>query len=301
MKKKIALIISFIFILLLFVSCSTKKDVVATVNGQNITNAEYKEAFDQVKKQIESSPQYSKDLWNQDYQGKKFIDAVKDNVLDNLVMQKLLLQEAKKQNISVTDKEINDEYDKEKNTNKDITKAKVKDYLIISKLLKEYTKDVKVTADETQKYYNDNKSQFEVVKASHILVSDEKTANELYDKLMKGADFAALAKQYSIDPGSKNKGGDLGEFPHGVMVPEFDKAVFALKKGEISKPVKTQYGYHIIKSEGVTVKSFNEVKDSIEQYLLNNKKKEALKAKYSELEKAAKIQKFPQNINVSVN
>lgn len=301
MKKKIALLMSLIFILILLASCSSKKDIVATVNGQNITTTEYKWAFDQVKKQIESSPQYSNDIWNQDYQGKKFIDVVKENVLDNLVLQTLLLQEAKKQNITVTDKEITDEYNNEKQTNKDITKDKVKDYLVINKLLDKYTKDVKVTVDEEQKYYNDNKSQFEVVKASHILVSDEKTANEIYDKLMKGADFATLAKQYSIDPGSKDKGGELGEFPRGVMVPEFDKAVFALKKGEISKPVKTQYGYHIIKSEGITEKSFDEVKGSIEQYLLNNKKNEVLQAKYSELEKAAKIEKFPQNIKVSVS
>ncbi|AIS53424.1 foldase protein PrsA [Thermoanaerobacter kivui] len=301
MKRKIALILSFVFILLLTVSCSTKKDVVATVNGENITNAEYKKVFDQVKAQIESSPQYTKDIWNQDYQGKKFLEVVKENVLENLITQKLLLQEARKRNITVSDKEINSEYEKEKEVNKDVTKEDVKNYLLITKLFDEYTKDVKVTPEEVKKYYDDNKSQFEVVKASHILVNDEKTADEIYNRLMRGEDFASLAKEYSIDTATKDSGGDLGEFPRGVMVSEFDQVVFSLKKGEISKPVKTTYGYHIIKSEGATVKPFEEVKDSIENHLLNNKKNEVIKEKYSDLEKAAKIQKFPQNIKVTVS
>ncbi|MEQ6358449.1 peptidylprolyl isomerase [Thermoanaerobacter thermohydrosulfuricus] len=300
MKRKIALLLFFVFIVFLTVSCSAKKDVVATVNGENITNAEYKKAFDQVKAQIESSPQYTKDIWNQDYQGKKFLDVVKENVLDSLIAQKLLVQEALKNNIAVTDKEIADEYQKEKEVNKDITKEDVKNYLLINKLFDEYTKDVKVTEEELKKYYEDNKEQFEVVKASHILVADEKTAEDIYNRLMKGEDFATLAKEYSIDTATKDQGGDLGEFPHGVMVPEFDQVVFSLKKGEISKPVKTDYGYHIIKSEGVAIKPFNEVKDAIESYLLNDKKNQVIKEKYDALEKAAKIQKFPQNIKVTV-
>jgi len=300
LKRKIALLLFFVFIVFLTVSCSTKKDVVATVNGENITNTEYKKAFDQVKAQIESSPQYTKDIWNQDYQGKKFLDVVKENVLDNLIAEKLLVQEALKNNITVTDKEIADEYQKEKEVNKDITKEDVKNYLLINKLFDKYTKDVKVTEEELKKYYDNNKEQFEVVKASHILVADKKTAEDIYNRLMKGENFATLAKEYSTDTATKDKGGDLGEFPHGVMVPEFDQVVFSLKKGEISKPVKTDYGYHIIKSEGITIKPFDEVKDAIESYLLNDKKNQVIKEKYDALEKAAKIQKFPQNIKVTV-
>lgn len=300
MKKKISLILFFAFIVFLTVSCSAKKDIVATVNGENITNAEYKKAFDNIKAQIESSPQYTKDIWNQDYQGKKFIDAVKENVLNSLIAQKLLVQDALKNNITVTDKEINDEYQKEKGINKDATKEDAKTYLLINKLFDKYTKDVKVTEEELKKYYDDNKAQFEVVKASHILVADEKTAEDIYNRLMKGEDFATLAKEYSIDTATKDQGGNLGEFPHGVMVPEFDQVAFSLKKGEISKPVKTDYGYHIIKSEGVSIKPFNEVKDAIENYLLNDKKNQVIKEKYDALEKAAKIQKYPQNIKVTV-
>ncbi|MFV9568143.1 peptidylprolyl isomerase [Thermoanaerobacter mathranii] len=299
MKRKIALILSFGFIVFLLVSCSAKKEVVATVNGENITNAEYRKAFDQVKAQIESSPQYTKDIWNQDYEGKKFLDVVKENVLDSLIAQKLLLQEALKNNITVTDKEIEEEYQREKEFNKDITKEDVKNYLLINKLFEEYTKDVKVTEEELKKYYEDNKDRFETVKASHILVSDEKIAQDIYNRLMKGEDFATLAKEYSIDTATKDQGGDLGEFARGVMVPEFEQVAFSLKKGQISKPVKTDYGYHIIKSEGATLKSFDEVKGDIEAYLLNDKKNQVITEKYNALEKAAKIQKFPQNIKVS--
>jgi foldase protein PrsA len=300
LKRKIALILSFGFIVFLLVSCSAKKEVVATVNGENITNAEYRKAFDQVKAQIESSPQYTKDIWNQDYEGKKFLDVVKENVLDSLIAQKLLLQEALKNNITVSDKEIEEEYQREKEFNKDITKEDVKNYLLINKLFEEYTKDVKITEEELKKYYEDNKDQFETVKASHILVSDEKIAQDIYNRLMKGEDFATLAKEYSIDTATKDQGGDLGEFARGVMVPEFEQVAFSLKKGQISKPVKTDYGYHIIKSEGATLKSFDEVKGDIEAYLLNDKKNQVITEKYDALEKAAKIQKFPQNIKVSV-
>ena len=86
----------------------------------------------------------------------------------------------------------------------------------------------------------------EMVHARHILVTTEAQATDIRNQLEKGADFAALAKQYSIDTGSKNNGGDLGWFPHGVMVSQFDQAAFSLKVGEISQPVKTQFGYHII-------------------------------------------------------
>jgi foldase protein PrsA len=175
-----------------------------------------------------------------------------------------------------------------------------KDNVLINKLVDSWTKNVKVTDSEAEKYYNDNKSQFEVVKASHILVSDEKTANEIYDKLMKGANFADLAKQYSIDTSTKDNGGELGEFTRGTMVTEFENAAFALKPREISKPVKTQYGYHIIKSEGKTIKSFNDVKSSIISYLENTKKQNIFNQKSEALKKAAKIEKFPQNIKVTV-
>ncbi len=104
------------------------------------------------------------------------------------------------------------------------------------------------------------------VSARHILVDSEAKAAEVADKVAKGEDFGKLAEQYSIDPGSKADGGKLGYFTKGQMVKEFEDAAFALKAGEVSKPVKSKFGWHVIKVEDRRTKSpptFEEVKDQI--------------------------------------
>ena len=106
----------------------------------------------------------------------------------------------------------------------------------------------------------------EEVQARHILVDAEEKAKEIADKARGGGDFAALAKEHSKDPGSKEDGGMLGFFSRGQMVPQFEDAAFGLKKGEISKPVKSQFGWHVIKLEDRREKklpTFDEVKDRI--------------------------------------
>ncbi|CAI8923934.1 peptidylprolyl isomerase PrsA [Bacillus pseudomycoides] len=106
------------------------------------------------------------------------------------------------------------------------------------------------------------------IKASHILVNDEKTANDIKKQLDEGASFEELAKQQSQDPGSKENGGDLGYFGPGKMVPEFEEAAYKLNVGEISKPIKSSQGYHIIKlTDKKELKPYNEVKDSIRKNL----------------------------------
>ncbi|KAB2337126.1 peptidylprolyl isomerase PrsA [Cytobacillus depressus] len=124
-------------------------------------------------------------------------------------------------------------------------------------------KDIKVTEKEVKEYYEKNyKSE---IKARHILVEDEKTANEVEKKLKEGAKFEDLAKEYSKDPGSAANGGDLDWFGPGKMVPEFDKAAFALKVNEISAPIKSEFGYHIIEvTDKKEKKPFDEVKDKME-------------------------------------
>jgi peptidyl-prolyl cis-trans isomerase C len=84
------------------------------------------------------------------------------------------------------------------------------------------------------------------IRCAHIIVKNEAAAKEVLDKLSKGESFAKLAEQYSFD-GSRKQGGDLGYFGHGMMVKGFEKAAFALKKGETSGIVKTEFGYHVIK------------------------------------------------------
>ena len=146
-----------------------------------------------------------------------------------------------------------------------------------------------VSDKEIKDYYEKHKSQFmqpEQVKASHILIrvpsgADNKKWNEAKKKaqdirkqIMAGEDFATLAKKYSQDPGSKSRGGDLGYFKKGQMVPDFEKAAFSLKKGEVSQPVKTTFGYHIIKvydKKPAKQKSLKDAKQEIRQMLLRKK------------------------------
>ena len=114
----------------------------------------------------------------------------------------------------------------------------------------------------------------EEVQARHILVDSEEKAKEIADKVAKGGDFAALAKENSKDPGSKDVGGMLGFFGRGQMVPQFEEAAYRLKKGEVSPPIKSQFGYHIIKLEDRRDKklpTFEEVKDKILNSMIQKK------------------------------
>ncbi|OLR26494.1 peptidylprolyl isomerase [Bacillus cereus] len=106
------------------------------------------------------------------------------------------------------------------------------------------------------------------IRASHILVADEKTAKEVEEKIKQGEDFATLAKQYSTDTGSKEKGGDLGVFGPGIMQKEFEDAAYKLQVGEVSEPVKTTFGYHIIKlTEKKELKPYEQEKENIRKTL----------------------------------
>jgi len=133
-----------------------------------------------------------------------------------------------------------------------------------------------------RKYYNEHKSQYEqpaTRDVRHILVNNEKLADQLYAQLKGGADFAALAKKYSKDPGSAAQGGKL-TISKGQTVAEFDKAAFALKTNELSKPIKTQYGWHIIQPlsavRAANQTPFSQVKASIRQQLLQEKRNKAM-------------------------
>lgn len=134
-----------------------------------------------------------------------------------------------------------------------------------------------VTDADARKIYDEQVKLLkpeEEVSARHILVDTEAEAKALKDKIDKGADFAQLAKENSKDPGSKDDGGNLGYFGHGQMVPQFEEVVFKLKKGEVSDPVKTQFGWHLVKLDDRRVKqppAFEIVKDRIVQSLLLRK------------------------------
>ena len=156
-----------------------------------------------------------------------------------------------------------------------------------------------ISDDEAQKFYADNTQMFtqpERVHARHILVSDDVTLSKVVYELKSGASFDAVAKEYSIDPGSAANGGDLGEFPRGVMVKEFEEAAFALKNpGDVSEPVKTQFGWHIIKLEEHIAESaapYEQVKPQILQELREQKTQQVLTDKAKELEGVYQVERF---------
>lgn len=165
--------------------------------------------------------------------------------------------------------------------------------------MREIVKDIAVTDDEARKFYDSNPAMFknpERVHARHILVSGDENLAKVQAELKAGKSFDVVAKEYSIDPGSAANGGDLGEFPRGMMVPEFEKAAFELKNpGDVSAPVKTQFGWHIIKLEERIPESpipFEQVKARLLQELKDQKTQQALQDRAKELEGKYKVERL---------
>jgi foldase protein PrsA len=210
--------------------------------------------------------------------------------VDQLIADKIMVSEAKKEKVTITEEDLNAEVDKLKqsyggdevfdqmlasnNTSLDALKEDLKSYLTLRKLLEP---QIEITDEELKTYFDENKDSLgeaEQVKASHILVEDEATAKDIKQKLADGGDFAELAKEYSTDEGTKENGGELGFFARGTMVTEFDDVAFALPVNEISDPVKTDYGYHIIKVEEkkeAVVANFDDSKAAIKETLIDQK------------------------------
>jgi peptidyl-prolyl cis-trans isomerase D len=156
---------------------------------------------------------------------------------------------------------------------------------------KDYEKHVPITPKELEDYYQNNREKYtqpKRVKVRHILIKAEakdaetsakarKKAESIRDEAVKGKDFAQLAKQYSEDPGTKNRGGDLGYLTRGQLVPEFEQEAFSVKVGEISKVVQTPYGFHILKVDEIQeakVEPLGKVKDQIATFLRTRKTRE---------------------------
>lgn len=172
----------------------------------------------------------------------------------------------------------------------------MRENLVATEELKKLESSITVSDAELKKAYEDNKKEYEQVKARHILIAfkgspaaqkskkslteaEAKTkAEELRKKLVAGANFAELAKKESDDVESGKNGGDLGAFGRGQMVPEFEQAVFNAKAGEITPVVKTQFGYHVIKVEERTTTPFDSVKATLEKTVRQKKLRDQLDA-----------------------
>lgn len=296
---------------------------VAKVNGVEITAAEYNEEVRRLN----------------DMMGKMappgMLVGMKDRVVDQLIDRKLLEAEIQKRAIKVDDAEVSTEYAKLTKQLDDAAPGGTKAYLekigrtdaqmkddirksLEFKKLMSDGNDVAVSEEDVKAFYEENKAQFdqpERVKASHILLKlekdapadkvgeVEKRAKDVAGKAKAaGADFAALAREFSEGP-TAPRGGDLGYFVKGQMVPEFDEAAWKMKVGDISEPVRTQFGYHIIKiDDRQEAKSmpYDDAKSLIEMKLQEPKLRAAMTKTLDAIKANASIERMGANIKTNV-
>ncbi|WP_226643683.1 peptidylprolyl isomerase [Mesobacillus subterraneus] len=250
-------------LLLIFATAFTRSETAASVNGEKITKEEL---------------------------NTKLTDMYGDDILDSLITNKVIEMEATKEKVKVTGNEIDEELTKlqesyggeeafaaaleQNQVSMDKIREDIEIYLLAEKMI---GASIDVSEEEMKTYFEENKESFdqkEQVKASHILVEDEATAKKVKEELDNGKDFAELAKEYSTDSSNAANGGDLGYFGKGEMAEEFEKTAFALKAGAISEPVKTEFGYHIIKladKKAEKAAEFEEHKEEIKELLFDQK------------------------------
>lgn len=290
---------------------------VAVVNGTVIPRAEFDRGMKRVYGQFAST---GRSL------SASQLPEVKKRVIENLINQELLYQESQSRKIKVENKEVNKQLDalkkgfpSEKEYNAALAKmnlaeAEIKFQITKSMAIqqfidKKFVQKITVSDDETKTHYNNNPDAFkqsEQVRARHILImvapqatEEQKAAarkklKEVRKRLRKGEDFEALAKEYSEGP-SGAKGGDLGYFSRGQMVPPFERAAFALKSGAVSDIVETRFGYHLIKAVGKkpgSTKSYEEVKDNLQRYMKQQKVQKQVRLYIEKLQKKAKVERF---------
>ena len=279
---------------------------IAVVDGTEVTREELDMLLDQAKRGYEAQKQEFPKVGTPEYQ------SVQTQYVAYLVQREEFRQAADDLGIEVAEKDIDKaedevvqsrfdgnekEYEKAltaQGLSKDDFRRTLETSVLTQKIFDEVTKDAKVSDEDVLAYYTQNQSQYgtpESRDVRHILISEKGTdgkvdfekskakADQIYAELQGGADFAELAKQSSDDPGSKDSGGKL-TISRGQTVPEFDKTSFELEKGEVSRPVKTQYGYHVIEAlspvRPAKTTSLDQVKASIRTTLLQQKRNEVV-------------------------
>ncbi|NPV92633.1 MAG: hypothetical protein HPY50_17845 [Firmicutes bacterium] len=295
---------------LLLSGCGEKK--VASVNGESIKASDFNRLVEYYKKENENRYGVSYDGET----GKERLKALKENVLDGMIDERLLLQEAKQRGIAIAKEQIQTKVDQDKamvggeQAYQDLLKeqlqmteaefrVEMENQMIIEELYKQVVAGQQVTPQEISDYYEKNQSQFmtlEQIRASHILLNTEEEAKAVIAQLKGGANFEDLAVQKSIDPSAKENKGDLGYFDQeSNLVPEFMEAAVALKAGQTSQsPVKTQFGYHVIRvvdRKPAKQMTLEETTDSISDQLKQDKESTVFQKFIDDLEANAKIQK----------
>lgn len=247
------------------------------------------------------------------------VAAFKKSILENLVKRELIYISAIKVAPKDLDKRVDDElknlklnfknendyktYLASMKVDENSIKENIKKNIVLQEFVKKQSDNIKITDKEIKSYYDDNKDKFkqqEQVKGSHIIIltnekvdekSAEKKINDIYEEIKKGLDFTEAAKKYSQD-GSAKSGGDLGYFTKGKMVKEFEDVAFGMKVGDISKPFKSRFGYHILKLTDKKAEKqlgFDEVKDNIKNFLTSQKTKNSIEEIVEKNKTSAKI------------
>ncbi|MGC0371791.1 MAG: hypothetical protein DGJ47_000491 [Rickettsiaceae bacterium] len=250
-------------------ACGESGEVVATYSGGKVTSQEVMDQFKFILDQQKEN------------KGKKFTDLDKkfqEVLVKNYITMKLIMKEADKLGITKSA----EFQERLKNTKKqliqqEIFQLKSKDAITQAAVDAEYKKIVAMRKGQKE------------IEVSHILVDSEKLAKEIKGKVFKGNSFEKLAKQYSNDDISKVKGGNLGYISKNMMVPEFEEKVFAMKKNEVSNPVKTNFGWHVIKVHNIRdikMPKQSEVENELRSKLAND----AIRKYLDDLEKSADIE-----------
>jgi parvulin-like peptidyl-prolyl isomerase len=273
-------------------SANLGSDDVAVVGSQQISKDQFQELMARAKTSYDSQKRAFPKPGSTEY------EQLKGQAITFLVQQAEVQEQAESMGVEVSDAKVDQEIArykkqfyggsearyqkaiKQQGLSEEQAREAIKQQLVSQGLFKKVTGDVKVTDQDIQEYYSTHKSQYvqpESRDVRHILVQKKALADTLYAQLKGGANFAQLAKRYSKDPGSASNGGKL-TVSKGQTVPEFDKTAFALKKGELSKPIKTQYGYHIIEAlsavKAASTTPLSKVRASIRQQLEQQKKNE---------------------------
>src|SRR4051794_15608849 len=295
-----ALLFAFTFLALLAAGCggtttaSLGSDDVAVVGGQQITKAQFQQLMARAKKSYDTQKRAFPKAGSTEY------EQLKGQAITFLVQQAEVEEQAKDLGVDVSDSRVDKEiarykkqfyggsdarYEKavkQQGLTDEQARDAIRQQLVSQAVFKKITGDVKVSDSDIKDYYNTHKSQYvqpQTRDVRHILVPKKALADSLYAQLKSGANFAKLAKQYSKDPGSAANGGKL-TVSKGQTVPEFDKTAFSLKTGQISQPVHTQYGYHIIQAlsavKSASTTSIAKVRASIRQQLEQQRKNDEI-------------------------
>ncbi len=269
-------------------------DAVAVVDGEEIPKSEVDTLIELTRKS------YANDERDFPKAGTPEYRTLRDGFVQFLVQKVQLEQQAAELEIEVTDEQVEERLTRVKQqyfagdeqkfreqlTDQGLTeegvRADLRTQIVSERIFERVTKDVRVSDADVQAFYAKNEEQFstpESREVRHILVKTKAKAEEIAAELEAGGDFAKLAKQYSTDTGSKESGGEL-TITRGQTVAPFDKVAFELAKNELSAPVKTEFGYHLIEPMSEVKKAskapLKEVEDSIRQQLLQTKKNEAM-------------------------